>query len=58
MPKYHEFGKLFGIWIYLVFSISYLAFSIRTLLSGKQVLHITIFVILGSKYVTNYASLT
>ena len=58
MSKYHEFGKLFGIWIYLVFSISYLAFSIRTLLSGKQVLYITIFVILGSKYVTNYASLT
>ena len=42
-PKYHQFGKLFSICIYLVFSIYYIVFS--TLPSGKQVLYITIFVL-------------
>ena len=49
--KYHEFGKLFSICIYLVLSIYYLVFSIyylvfSTLPFEKQVLFIIIFVLI------------
>ena len=52
--KYHEFGKLFSICIYLVLSIYYLVFSIyylvfSTLPSEKQVLFIIIFVLMFFK---------